>query len=308
MNILKIKNKNLQNLINGFELELVKAAVPESNIKECLNHINEFLNFLDSKNIQQINQVTQAIVNDYLYYLEHIRTNTRRGGTLKTSTINKHKNNIRKFWSYLSSENTKVVSLHLKAKPKVKEDTIVLTKEEINQLYSVCNETAIGYRDKAMLALYYGCGLRKSEGLRLLVTDIDFNRNRIRIRKTKTNRERYVMMSPTVQQQIEDYLYSYRDFYLPEGSQYEEFFISERGKPVAKETLVKRIETLWLRVKEKYGTNKQVTLHKLRHTLGTHLYMKGFEIDMIALMLGHRTLESTQLYIHNANLLNYQRT
>ena len=116
------------------------------------------------------------------------------------------------------------------------------------------------------------------------------------------------MMSPKVQQFVEEYVYQARDLYLAEGTNYERLLIGERGKPIHYETLRSRMVALWKRVKERYQTEKECSgLHTLRHTLGTHLYMAGMEVEKIALMLGHRTLESTQLYIHSANELKQNK-
>ncbi len=299
----QVKNIEFKVLVNGFEKELQKENKSEEHITGHTSYIKEFLNYVDSIGIHYIKDIDQSIICKYVLYLEQNRIN-KSGGTLKNTTVNKHKNTIRKFWHYLNSEGIKVNPILLKEKKKAEqEEPTVLTHEEIKQLFSVCDGSAIGHRDKAMLAIYYGCGMRKSEGLRLLLTDIDFNKSRIHVRKSKNNRERYVMMSPVVQQQIEEYVYSYRDFYMAEQSPYEELFIGERGTPIHPESMAKRIEALWKRVKEQYGNDKHIGLHSLRHTLGTHLYMAKMDIEMIALMLGHRTLESTKLYIHSANLL-----
>lgn len=300
----KINNTEFNTLVTGFERELKKANKPEHHISEYTSYIKEFLSYVEENGISYVKAITQTLITDYVLYLEQQRMNQRRGGTLSESTIGKHKNTIRQFWKYLNAEGIKANAIRLKQKKAYNmEETTVLTHEEIQQLYSVCDSSAIGYRDKAMLSLYYGCGMRKSEGLRLLLTDFDFGKGRIHVRQAKNARERYVIMSPTVQQQIEEYIYSYRDFYLAEQSPYEEFFIGERGTPIKPETLAKRIEALWKRVKDGYGSDKHIGMHTLRHSLGTHLYMAKMDIEMIALMLGHRTLEATQLYIHSANQL-----
>src|SRR5205807_1681214 len=119
----------------------------------------------------------------------------------------KQKNVIRKFWEYLETEGYRMNTIRLKQKKYEKKQTFALTHQEIQWLYSVTDRSAIGYRDRCMLAVYYGCGLRRSEGIRLTVTDIDFGKSRLLVRKAKNGHERYVMFSPKVQQIIEDYVY-----------------------------------------------------------------------------------------------------
>jgi integrase/recombinase XerD len=126
----------------------------------------------------------------------------------------------------------------------------------------------------------------------------------------KNNRERYVIMSPKIQQQIEDYIYCYRDLYMEEISSHvnpDSFFIGVGGTPLTKNTLSSRLRKLWSLVKNTYGSDKHIALHTLRHTLGTHLYMAKMDIEMIALMLGHRSLNVTQVYIHLTNLLQNEQ-
>lgn len=300
----EIENSAFSELIKTFERELVKGNKSETYISEQTSYIKEFLRFSEENGISSIAEIGQAFIDSYILHLGEARLKKRGSGLLEENTINKHKNVIRQFWKYLHSEEIKynVVRLRQKKQSEQKHPT-VLTHEEIEWLYSVCDDSAIGHRDRCTLALYYGCGMRKSEGLRLQITDIDFGKGRIHVRKTKNNRERYVMMSPVVQKQVEEYVYSYRDFYLPEGAREEGLFIGERGKAIKPETMAIRIETLWERVKDRYGSNKHIGCHTLRHSLGTHLYMAGMAVEMIALMLGHRTLEATQLYIHSANEL-----
>jgi site-specific recombinase XerD len=307
MKATEINSPEFKLLVSGMEQEIKKENKSEAYFNENSAYINECLSYMEWLGITKIAQLNQELINQYIIYLEQERINIRRGGLLSTGSVNKQKNVIRKFWAYLESEGYRVNPIRLKQKRYNKQETFALTHQEIQWLYSVTDSSAIGYRDRCMLALYYGCGLRRSEGIRLTITDIDFGKSRLLVRKTKNGHERYVMLSPKAQQLIEDYVYQARDLYLAEGSGHERLFIGERGKPVHPETLSERIEVLWRRVKERYNAEREVFgLHTLRHTLGTHLYMAGMGIEKIALMLGHRTLESTQIYIHSANKLGHE--
>lgn len=290
-------------LLAGFEQELKKEGKDET----CYNtqykdKLMEFFSYVETNGISAIKGITQSIVNDYMLYLNTERINRNNGGTLERSTIKLHRNAIHKFWKYLVIEEIQSNAVWIKQRKIHHKGVVVLTQEEIQQLYSVCYDTGLGYLDRAVIAIYYGCGLRKGEGERLLITDIDFNRNRIHVRKTKNNQERYVIMSPKVQQQIEDYVYYYRDLY-GSRSDSDVFFISTDGMPYTDRVLTGRLKRLWEKVKERYGSDKTINLHKLRHTLGTHLYMAKMDIEMIGLMLGHISTGTTQVYIHLTNLL-----
>lgn len=303
----KVHTPVFKELLKSFLQELKKEGKDEIHVSQREERLKEFFAFLESQGIRSIKEITQAVADSYVKYLEEERKNENFGGTLWQTTINSHKSAIHRFWKYLSVEAVPSHNIWIRygKKTRLKEIT-VLTHKEIQWLYSVCDETDLGYRDKAMLAIYYGCGLRKGEGQRLLLSDVDFKRGRILVRKSKNNRERYVMLSPSVQKQLEDYVYNYRDLYLEEISAHvnpDVFFIGVNGVPLTDKVLASRLRKLWKKVKEEYGTEKHISLHSLRHTLGTHLYMAKMDIEMIALMLGHRSLSATQVYIHLTNLL-----
>lgn len=302
MKHIKLKSTQFNQLLKGFEVALIGEDPHSSNVTEHVAQVKELMHFMEQRGLMTVKERTQPIVNEFIKYLE-TRPNLRRGGLLSNTYINKFITSINNFSRYLDSEQ--IEAPHIKLKYKKKQERplpTVLTPEEVQQLYSVTDDTAIGVRDRCMLAIYYGCGMRKSEGLKLNITDINFASGRIFIKKSKNGRERYVMMSPKVQQHIEEYVYSARDMYLPESSPYESLFISERGRPTSGETMAKRIEALWQRVKDRYGSDKHISLHSLRHTLGTQLYKAGMKLEMVGLMLGHRTTESTELYVTLSNL------
>jgi integrase/recombinase XerD len=300
----ELHTAHFKKILSEFEQALLREGKSENYTESYARNVSEFLCFMEGCEVYQVTGITQKLADGFILYLETERMNRNNSGLIDENTVARIKVSIRIFWKYLLCEGYKVFPIRLIHKRKKKfEIPEVLTAEEVAQLFLVCDDSAIGYRDRCMLALYYGCGMRKSEGLRLLVSDIDFSRGRIHIRKSKNNRERYVVMSPAVQQMVEQYVYQYRDMYLPEGSRYEEIFIGERGRPVKPETLVKRMDELMLRMKDRYGVEKNIGIHGLRHSLGTHLYMAGMSLEMVALMLGHVTLEATQRYVHIANLL-----
>lgn len=305
-------------LVRDFETEISKERKLKSEVKskqdkesnedlyveQHVSSVKEFLAYMEKEDFTEIEDIDQELVDEYIYYLQTQRINTRRGGLIATGTINKQKGAIIAFWKFLELQEYKIHPIRLTLSKRDQPVPKVLSKEEIKQLYEVTDNSAIGYRDRCMLALYYGCGLRRSEGHELILQDIDFGRNRIHIRCPKNKHDRYVMLPPKVQKWIEEYVYEAREMYLPEGVHYNELFIGERGRPIHYESLRARMTALWNRIKEKYGTDKpSYGLHILRHSLGTHLYMSGMDVNKIALMLGHRSLEATQLYIHSANEL-----
>ena len=117
------------------------------------------------------------------------------------------------------------------------------------------------------------------------------------IRKAKNNYERYVPITTGNLKHIEQYIYNARNLLLPEKANEQALFISERGCRINKGSMYIRLKGL----QEKAKLTKEIGLHTLRHSIATHLLQSGMELENIALFLGHRCLDSTQLYTHIVN-------
>ena len=156
-------------------------------------------------------------------------------------------------------------------------------------------------RDRAMLAVYYGCGIRKREGTELEVSDVLFERRLLYVRQAKNNHERYVPINLKSLQDLEIYIYNARPLLIDETYQSETLFISERGREMKGQSLICRLKVLKALTGNPELQNRTFGLHALRHSIATHLLQAGMELENIALFLGHKTLDSTQLYTHLIN-------
>jgi len=142
---------------------------------------------------------------------------------------------------------------------------------------------------RLVFALFYGCGLRMSEGLKLTIDDIDFDRKTVFVRQGKNYKDRIVPMSEGVFKIVESYVYNFRNRYK----------LTHNRLFIHKKITLRRglIET------QKACDNpeiqeKRITLHVLRHSIATHLLQNGVNIENIAKFLGHTSLASTQIYTH----------
>ena len=153
-----------------------------------------------------------------------------------------------------------------------------------------------------MLGIYYGCGLRKSEGVALDVSDILMQRGLIHVRKGKGSKERYVPISEKSLEHIREYLQMGRHFLASISSfSTEAFFVNQYGARCSDQALTLRLRRLVKNSGNGSLQEKSPSLHTLRHSIATHLMQSGMQIEMIQQFLGHQSLESTQIYTHLAN-------
>jgi len=162
---------------------------------------------------------------------------------------------------------------------------VVLSREEVHRLI----EASASLRDRALLEIGYGAGLRINETLRLLVTDIDSQRMTIRVFQGKGKKDRYV---PLPQKLLE----TLRSYYKQARPQRYLFPSRKTGRPLHS-TTVGRILERTLRCAR---IQKAATFHTLRHSFATHQIEAGVSIRVVQTLLGHSSLFTTQRYTHVA--------
>jgi len=279
-------------------------------------NIREFLLYLERCNITIIDQATNHKARRYITYLKR-RENKLFGSGLMNASINVGISTANKFFEYLRQTGTVTVPDNLEYVAENYKTRNILSLQEINALYETTytqnnnikpgNEDlhkAISQRDRAMLGIYYGCGLRKSEGTDLKTTDILIERKLIFVRKGKGCKERYVPITANNLNYITEYLHHGRNCLLTKSqSNTEVFLINQYGTACSDQALSNRLERLVKSSNNSSLQSRKPSLHTLRHSIATHLLQQGMEIEMIQQFLGHASLESTQLYTHILNEL-----
>jgi integrase/recombinase XerD len=151
--------------------------------------------------------------------------------------------------------------------------------------------THLGIRDKAILELMYSSGLRKMEVHNLKVQDVDLKEAVVRIRHSKGGRERMLPMGQKAAGLIQKYLQSTRPKYLRDPK-VDHLFLSNTGNPIPEGA----IHYIILRYKKRSPVLKNITPHSLRHACALHMLRGGAPIQAVQEMLGHKRLETTQVY------------
>ena len=301
-----MKNLNLNNhsykvLLQDFRQWLDVLGYGETTVYNLPVHLREFFNYLEIRNINQINHIQTNHVTDYYKHLKE-RPNQRRTGALSKGHLNKHQQALFKFREYLKAHNHKGINIHLKREERKEKDSLnVLSQEEIKQLFEATNysnpDDKIRYRDKAILVCCYSCGLRRNELIHLDVSDIIFDKQRIYVRKGKNYKERFVPINKHSSRILEEYIYDWRtEFYKYKET--ESLFINYRGGRLLGMSFANRLKAIIKATENNDLQERNITLHSLRHSIATHLLEKGADIEQISTFLGHASLESTQIYTH----------
>jgi integrase/recombinase XerD len=219
----------------------------------------------------------------------------RKNGKLSKNYLRTHITALRKLARYLRETERESFEVDIQLQGRARSVKTIFTKSEIKVLYNACDGDILGIRDRAMLAVYYGCGLRRNEGVNLDTGDILPGKNLLFVRKGKNYKERYVPLTEAVKEDILNYLDFARPILIKK--QTSALFLNSRGDRITTSMLAERFKKL----KCKAGIEKVASLHTLRHSIATHLLQSGMKLAQIKRFLGHTSLESTQIYTHIVN-------
>jgi integrase/recombinase XerD len=160
----------------------------------------------------------------------------------------------------------------------------VLSQEEMR---SVLN-SIVNNKHRILLSLMYSTGIRLMEIARIKITDIESNQMRIKITSGKGKKDRYVLLSPLLLEELRFYFIEYRpEIYLFNGA--------GKGKRYAARTIQHIMQTALA----KAGlSNKNYSIHSIRHSFATHLLDHGADLQAIQQLMGHNSINQTVQYLH----------
>jgi len=284
-------------LKNSFEKWLNTLGYAQSTIYASTNYVRDFFFYLKNTEITELEEIKPETINTYFAYLQNRKKKNQYGG-LSNNYIISNINALKRFGKYINETGKGHIEIRPKLKAEKENTKTILTKAEIAALYKACGNDYLGIRDRAILSIYYGCGLRKSEGLALDITDILIKEKRVYVRKGKNYKERYVPMTENIKDDLENYIYVAREKILSfKNLKPEALFLSVQVKRMHGNSVINRLKKLT----QIANIQKDAGLHTLRHSIATHLLQSGLELEEIKQFLGHSSLESTQIYTHIAN-------
>ncbi|MDX1799904.1 MAG: site-specific tyrosine recombinase XerD [Marinobacter sp.] len=215
----------------------------------------------------------------------------------KTSTAARRLSGLRRFYRYLLREgliaDDPTLRIDSPKLPRRLPDSLSESDVE-SLLHEPDPERPLELRDRAMLEILYGCGLRVSELVALRVDQVNLRQGVVRI-VGKGNKERLIPLGEEAIDWLLRYMESAR-FELLKGKASDALFPGNRADAMTR-------QTFWYRVKHyagRCGIHKHLSPHTLRHAFATHLLNHGADLRVVQMLLGHSDLSTTQIYTHVA--------
>ena len=181
----------------------------------------------------------------------------------------------------------------------------ILNVEEISQMISSIDvNEKFGQRNKTIIEILYGTGIRVSELIELKISNIFFKENIIRV-VGKGDKERFVPIGMQAKKSVNDYINNKRNHQKIEESSNDVLILSKDGKKLTRHMIFTLIKNISI----KSGITKKISPHTFRHSFASHLLKNGADLRTIQLILGHENITTTEIYTHldSKHLLNVMK-
>lgn len=282
----------MDNDIDNYKNYLIfERRMAKNTTSSYFRDLNLYKVFL--KEERKINDVSKISKTDIEKYLEFLGKNN-----YSTKSIARKLTTIKNFHKYLlATDMVKTDNSLTIERPKLRKTLpSVLTIEEVDVLLDIKTITPFDYRNKAMLELLYGTGLRISELLNLKLSDVDFENCVVRC-FGKGSKERIVPIGEYIIDSLNNYLEYGRNRLINKKKVSDYLFLNSHGSSLSRFSFFKILKKLLL---EK-GIKKDISPHSLRHSFATHMLENGADLRSIQEMLGHSDIATTRIYTHITN-------
>ncbi len=274
--------------LEGFRDFLALESGSSANtVESYLRDLRRLGEFATSRGIRDPNRLTRPLLRDFVYLLKDLG--------LSAASIRRSVSAIRTYYGFLVAEgrvsDDPSERLESPRRGRVLPDTLSVAEVEA-LLLSPSLEHPLAWRDRALLELAYGAGLRVSELCGLALTDLLLADNLVRI-FGKGGKERLVPIGRSIIGAASVYLHQMRPS-LDRGRSKNRVLLNARGEPLSRVGAWGVVR----RATERAGIKKRVTPHTLRHSFATHLLEGGADLRAVQEMLGHADLSTTQIYTH----------
>ena len=289
--------------INDFIDYLVLEKGLSVNTQESYRFdLVEFTNYLNKKKINNLKNIKE---NDLIDYLEYLKEEKK----LASRSIERHLTTLRTLYKYLIKNEIvdNDITLNIDNLKLGRHLPDVLSVPEVDNLLDIKINSIYDIRTKAMLEIMYSSGLRVSELVNLELEDIDMYNDTILI-NGKGSKERIVPIGDYAKKYLKDYLDVRNQLIKKKNGNPNKLFLNNHGLPITRNGFNFLLNNI---LKDK-GINKKVTPHTLRHSFATHMLDNGADLRSIQELLGHSDIVTTRIYTHiskkqiHDNYLEYQ--
>ena len=286
-----IYSKEYRDHHDRFMKHVYAIGYSPASCKTFKTSIAEFLCWLEVNNII-VNDVTESNIGDY--YNHQQERPAKDGGVLSDSRVMLNMYAIKLFFQDMQDQELIEIhpmnNLEYTADYKRTRENL-LSIDDVKTLYDVC-ETA---KQRAILGIIYGCGLRRNEAEQLDAKDVHFRSSMLYVREGKGGRKRTIPLSRSVVEDLKDYYYNERPQLISHAwGDASPFMLNQYGSRMKGSTYSEEIKALILKAK----LDERITLHHFRHAIATHLLEGGMKTEYVKDFLGHMSIETTQTYTH----------
>lgn len=265
----------------------LEAGSSPHTVENYLRDLRRLAQYATSRGIGDPSRLTTTAIRDFVYYLKDVG--------LAPTSIRRQIAAVRTYYRFLIGEGhvTRDPSAGVDLPKTWRRLPEVLSPAEVEALLGAPTpDEPLGWRDRALLEVAYGTGVRVSELVGLAVSDIWFDEALVRV-IGKGSKERLVPIGRRALGAAAVYQRETRPL-LDRGKGQGRFFLNARGHPLSRVgawTIIKRSAA-------RAGLKKRVSPHTLRHSFATHLLEGGADLRAVQAMLGHADLSTTQIYTH----------
>ena len=289
--------------IKNFEIHLrLERSLSANSISAYLSDLNHLRQFMDYKGISpEVEKINREDLTAFIQWSAQLGLSARS----QARTIS----GIKAFFKYLLLEDIiKKSPASLLSTPKLgRKLPEILSVIEIDKMISSIDlSQPQGQRNRAIVEILYGSGLRVSECVELRISDIFFREEFIKV-TGKGNKQRIIPMGGAAARQLKLYLDTSRKQITPQKGFEDHVFLNNRGSKISRVMIFLIIKDL----AEKAGIRKTISPHTLRHSFATHLVEGGADLRAVQDMLGHESITTTEIYTHldreylRENLISY---
>src|SRR5437762_3085748 len=275
-------------LLDGFSdfLALEQGASPRTS-EAYRRDVERLALYAMAKGARAPTDISSRLLREFVYHLKDLG--------LAPASIRRNVSSVRTYFRFLLGDGHVVrdPSERLETPKRWRSLPDVLSVDEVGRLLAAPSlDDPLTFRDRALLELAYGAGLRVSEWITLAVRDVLLEEKLVRV-FGKGSKERLVPIGRSAIGAVATYVRELRP-HLEKGSGKGVLFLNARGEPLSRMGAWKILR----RYVERAGIEKAVSPHTLRHSFATHLLEGGADLRAVQEMLGHADISTTQIYTH----------